>query len=65
MNMGDPYDVPYVHALSDSYLDLVRALEMVRRIARYGFGPGTTHEEALNTIVAYVEGKLAKVESGR
>lgn len=61
MNMGDQYDVPAVHALNDALSEAVRALEMVERMAKYGYGPGSTHEEVLRTIAAYSEGKLKKL----
>jgi rubrerythrin len=40
-----------------------RDLEMVRRMAVYGPGEGTTAEEALTTIAKWAENKLAAVSS--
>jgi hypothetical protein len=36
-----------------------RDLEMVRRMATYGAGPGTTPEQALDVIRIWAEKKLA------
>lgn len=39
---------------------LERERDMVRRMARFGVGPGTTPERALETIAVWAENKIAR-----
>ena len=43
--------------------DPERTLEIVRRMALYGVGPGTTAEQVLETIVAFIDKRWPPEES--